>query len=158
MAPRLLAKSDPTAGALVSLYDGLSFLINNRQQLAGFFEGLADTMGNLAASINDPDPDVRTAKVAEFTRGIVTAVTDRGLNVLLDFAASQLGLGGLKRGVQNVIQFIPNQVDSLMRRIVGAVASRVTALLPGGGSTSLYGGLVGTVRTFSYQGQSYTLW
>ena len=41
-----------------------------------------------------------------------------------------------------------------------AAIERVTAALPGGsgGANSLLTGLVGTTRTFTFSGQSYTLW
>src|ERR1041385_1183137 len=101
-------------------------------------------MGNLAESINDP------TKVTTFAQGITAAVTGTGLNVLLDFGASQLGLDGLKQSVRNVLQFIPRTVENLLRRLISTIVSRIAAVLPGNGSTGLYAGVVGTVRSFTY--------
>ena len=52
MAVRILAKFDPTAGALMSLYDGFTWLINNQETIQGFITSIINSMGSLAAEVS----------------------------------------------------------------------------------------------------------
>ena len=158
IAPRFLAKFDPTAGLLVSIYDGLSFVLNNQVELGQILTTFVNGLGDLAASINNPGSDQGQASLNVFKNAIVNLVQDQGLNLLLNFAAQQLGLGGIRTSVQRVISFIPNTVNELMRRLVGTVANRVMSLPPFNATGPLYAGMIGVKQPFTYENQSYNLW
>ena len=149
MAPRLLAKFVPGAGIAISLYQGLTFVLNNQQQMGDFFQGLLDGMDNLVGSLTNPN------RLTAFTNGLVSTIENRTCRALLDFAAAQLGLGNLRQDIQKVIQFIPNQVDAAMRRMVSSIAASLVPSNAGG----LYAGqMTPAPAAFTYNNQNYTLW
>ena len=125
MAPRLLAKFVPGAGILTSLYQGLTFVLNNQQQMGDFFQGLLNNMGALVNSMTAP------TQLTSFTNGLVSMMEDQALPMLLNFGMSQLGLGNLRQDVQKAIQFIPNRVDQGLRQAVAAIASRIVGAVGG---------------------------
>ena len=85
MVPQLLAKFVPGGNVATSLYQGLTFVVNNRQQMGDFLQGVVNGMGTLAASVNDP------SQLAGFTNTLVALAEDQGLPLLLNFAARSWG-------------------------------------------------------------------
>ena len=85
MVPQLLAKFVPGGNVATSLYQGLTFVVNNRQQMGDFLQGVVNGMGTLAASVNDP------SQLAGFTNTLVVLAEDQGLPLLLNFAAGSWG-------------------------------------------------------------------
>jgi hypothetical protein len=149
IVPRLLAKFVPGAGFIVSLYQGLTWVLNNQQTISDFINAFCNALDNLASG-----------NLSSYVTQLVNAIQGPGLNALLSFAASQLGLGNLQQQVQQVINWIPNKVDEVMRKAVAAIAGKITALLSGGSSAagSRFRDAIATPATFTYAGRSYTLW
>lgn len=116
-----------------------------------------DGLGDLAASIAIPAGQPNQA-LASFTQCIVNVISNTGFDLMMDFAMRQLGLGNIRQNIQRVLQFIPNTVDTMMRRAVSAIVNSITSALPNGGSTGLYAGMIGSVRPISYGGQTYSMW
>ena len=158
IAPRILAKFDPTAGLIVSIYDGVSFVLNNQSQILEMYGAFVDGVGDLAASVSNPGSPQAVAKLNDFKGRIINAIENQGLPMILNFALQQLGLGGIREAVKNVINFIPARVDDLMRRAVREIVTRVMALPPFNGNSALYTGIIGPRQTVTYAGTDYTLW
>jgi hypothetical protein len=142
----LAAKFVPGAGVLYSLYQGLRWVLDNMSQISQLFNELLGSLDVLLAG--------GANAAQQFQNSLVNAFENRVLPLLLDLAASQLGLSGLPDTIQRAVQFIPNKVDDALRRLVRAVAGR----LGGGTQGGLFDGKLAPERLIPYNGTTYVLW
>jgi hypothetical protein len=160
IVPRLLAKFIPGAGFLQSLYQGLTWLLSDsvKSQIGAFITDFCNALNALANSVTG-DPNDSTQYDA-YVRGVVNAIQNRGIPLLLSLAMNQLGLGGLPRQLQAALNYIPNRVDATLRQMVASLTGKITARLPGGSASagSRFRDAIATPANFQYNGQSYTLW
>jgi len=115
LSAKLVAKFVPGVNAVVQIYDGLSWFLNNQDQLGALAGSFITALNQLAAS----------NQVDRFATTVVNAIERQALPAVLNFAVAQLGLGDLRQQVQRVVSFIPNRVDAAMRAIVARLAARV---------------------------------
>jgi hypothetical protein len=97
-------------GILTTIYNSLTWLLDNQERMAGFFNDLLAII-----------PELTAYHVQPFRDGLVRAF-EGIVGLVLDFAASQLGLGSLKQDVRTVLSYVPAQVDKALVTVVGAIA------------------------------------
>ena len=92
----MATKFVPGVGQMRSIYDGLSWLLDNQQDLAGlmqaFVSGIPDVVANQVRSVQIPTESQRS----------ITSI-----NSMLSFAAKQLGLSGLPGEIKRALEFVP---------------------------------------------------
>ncbi len=141
MTTRLATLFVPGAGTIRAIYNGLSWLSNNMQQLSGLFNGFVDAL--LGTDAND----VKTKLLATFNSATET---------LVSFAAAQLGLSKLPGELRKVLSYVPQKVDSGMRKLLADAAGKVR--LNSGSSDEMFKGIVSEKKEFDYGGKNYVLW
>jgi hypothetical protein len=100
--------------------------------------GVKDAFLASLQQLASPDPSAfRTAVKAALGSTVIP---------MLDFAAAQFGLGGLKDAVRRAIGFVPLQADQVLRTAVRGVAATVQGTAPGGPPAE------GTIRTAAVSG------
>lgn len=105
---------------------------------------MLDKIGEAAPYINGDQQQLR----AKLREGLA-----QGTNVLLTFAASQLGFGRLKREVRDALSFVPTKVDKALRDKIRLLAKSVQGGTAGGRNDGrLTAARAG--ETFTYQGSS----
>jgi Pretoxin HINT domain len=122
--------------------------LNHQNQIAGIVNDFLSTLGQLASGNS-----------AGFASKLVTAI-DNSLPLLLQFAASQLGLSNLPQTIQAAAQAIPNAVQKQLMTIITAIAKNLplSGLGALGGSNNLFAGELAPMVQFTYQGIKYDLW
>ena len=144
---QVAAKFVPGVGWVTSLYNGLSWLINNQQQLTGVIKAFTDSLNALA----DGDS-------AEFQKRLLKAMNGL-VGPLLNMAMTQFGLGQLPQQLQKAVSFIPTKVDQVLKAAIAKLAATVKAGgVSGGTNAALFTGKLAQERIFSYQNQNYVLW
>jgi hypothetical protein len=144
----VVAKFVPGAGAVLSVYRAVTWVLENQAQLGNLaqqFLNILDTLTNPLLTRDDGITAVTTA---------VRTGLDNAVSGLLGMAASQFGLGNLPTEFKRAIQYVPVQVDTIIRAAVARVAVR----LGGGASRGLFAGQMAPERTFSHNGIVYVLW
>ncbi len=141
MTTRLATLFVPGAGTIRAIYNGLSWLSNNMQQLSGLFNGFVDAL--LGTDAND----VKTKLLATFNSATET---------LVSFAAAQLGLSKLPGELRKVLSYVPQRVDAGMRKLLADVAGKVR--VTGGSGDEMFKGIVSEKKEFDYGGKNYVLW
>ena len=110
-APRILAKFFGV-GVPAMLYDGLTWLLDNSQQLGDVFKGFLNSIDDLVKSVEVKNPT--PAQAAAFQNSLVRVFND-AVPILIKFAAAQLGIANLPQELGKALQFIPNKVDAALR-------------------------------------------
>jgi hypothetical protein len=145
---QLAAKFLPGAGAINSIFQGISWLLANARSMG-------DTLTQM---LNSLDP-LTTYDAIAFQNKLVGVLENAStVKIVLNFAASQLGLSSIPLAIQNALSIVPNQVDKTLRQGVSSIAKSVG---PGGGTKGgLFDGLLGLPRTFidKLNNNSYILW
>jgi hypothetical protein len=150
MVPQLLAKFIPGAGNLLALvqgvYNGLTWLIDNRTSIQAMFDKLVAGIDYLIAP-----PANAAALLGDL---LFQGMTQDAAPALLDLAASQLGLGKLKTQVQRALNYVPDQINKVLRASVGKIVKRVNVAV-----NPVYFGAIQQVDKdpASYAGKSYHL-
>jgi hypothetical protein len=143
-AAQLAAKFVPGVGLFKALYDGLTWLLANK-----------DSLSNLFTTFTSSIPQLAGGQTAQATQSFVNAIKGMGATVLGALAA-QVGLANLPRELKRVTQFVPDAVAAAVKT---AVTAAVTKLLPATSSTTkMYDGLLSPIIQFSYQKVDYVLW
>jgi hypothetical protein len=148
LSAQVVAKFVPGAGAVLSVYRAVTWVLENQAQLGNLaqqFLNILDTLTNPLLTRDDGITAVTTA---------VRTGLDNAVSGLLGMAASQFGLGNLPTEFKRAIQYVPVQVDTIIRAAVARVAVR----LGGGASRGLFAGQMAPERTFSHNGIVYVLW
>ena len=118
-------------------------MLDNLSQLDGALESFFQSAERLATFGQNEADDTLA-----FSNKLVEAF-GKAVPVLISFAASQLGLSGVPRQIQQAINLVPNTVNSALRSIVSRIASAV-GLNPSNGE--MFRGKLAPERTFSYNG------
>ena len=142
LAANALAKFAPGLNVLTSIYDGLLWVLDNAQNLADIFNQFLDGI-----------PYLVRYDISDFQATLLHAM-ENSLPVLMNFAASQFGLGNLPNTVRQVLNFVPTEISKAMTFLVGIIASRLGGGTPKGLST----GMMAPKQTFTYSGKTYDLW
>jgi hypothetical protein len=115
-AAQALAKFAPGVGWAQSIYQGLTWMADNVKQFEAFFDAFLGSLGSLT---NDYD-------AAGLAAGLKTALDDAA-PLMLSFAASQLGLGGLPASLRTALSYLPLKVDAGLRAMVRTVAGALVS-------------------------------
>src|SRR5262249_6767157 len=129
---RLAAKFVPGAGLASMLYQGLTFLANNLPDLGTVVTGFVNALDHLIV----PDHEA-------FKNALLTTFRN-AVPVLMSFAASQLGMGGLPGQIRSVVSYVPSKVSQALQAVVG----RVATTLGGGTSAGMFTGKLAPERVF----------
>jgi hypothetical protein len=101
-------------------------------------------LGSLTNLANGDSAGAQAAFYNVF-QGLVTPV--------MNFATSQLGLGGVPAAIQKAVSFVPDEVNKALWTAIDSVAK----YLVGGAQGGLNEGKLTEPKTFTYNGMSYTL-
>ncbi len=166
LGAQVAAKFVPGAGALLSVYNGASWVIANKDQLAGLFSQFLSVIDDLNPNnfLGGDEEALRNAAIAT-VKGKVRAGLQDALPVLLGALAGQFGLGTLPNELRRAVGFVPLEVDKALRAVVAKVAAKVTgastaaATTPGGTSGGLFDGRISAAKQFVYRDTTtYVLW
>ncbi|MDY3562921.1 polymorphic toxin-type HINT domain-containing protein [Gemmata sp. JC673] len=159
LGAQVAAKFVPGAGALLSVYNGVSWVIANKDRLTGLFTqflSVIDTLGETGLS----EADAIAAVKSKVRAGLQDA-----LPVLLGGMAGQFGLGNLPNELRRAVQYVPQKVNAILRTVVAKVAAKVAGggaaagATPGGTSGTLFDGRIAPAKQFVYRGTTtYVLW
>ena len=141
IALQAAAKFTPGAGWLSMAYNGVSWILNNGQEvLSKLTNGLGEFL-DAATSVNTVDQATATARVKAAT---LTALKLAG-SVAIGFAGSQLGLNKVRAGVVKALGAVKEKVEGALRKAAQNVAKAL------GGGTKDAKGLNGAVtRTLKF--------
>lgn len=117
--PQVAAMFIPGMGMVRSLYRGLTWVLENRQQLADVFSKIVDSLNQLSG----PTP-------AGFKNALVD-VMKGAAPLMISFLASQFGLNKLPAALRKAVSYVPDKIENALRKGIQSLAKTI-----GGGTTS----------------------
>lgn len=113
--PQLAAKFVPGAGAVLSIVNGLQWILNNQGAMQDLFNAFVNQTSLNAIASNQPEV-LATQLVNAF---------NAAAPLTLGFIASQVGRGSLPGQIQKTLGFIPKQVDDALRKAIRSIVGKL---------------------------------
>ncbi|WP_010521970.1 eCIS core domain-containing protein [Aquimarina agarivorans] len=116
---KLLSFLNP-AGILLeaakAIYNAVTFFVNNWQRISDFVNSVFSSIGKIAIG----NITAASAFIEKAMAG--------GIPIILNFISRMIGLGGIGKAIQNVLQKIRKPIDKIVRKVIDFVEKRVRSL------------------------------
>jgi hypothetical protein len=102
--------------AIIAIYNTVMFFVERYQQIVAFAEAVFDSIAAIASGV--------LGKAAAAVEGAMS----RTLPVIISFLARLIGLGGIAKKIQEIIQKIRKPVDRALDKVIGWIINKGRAL------------------------------
>jgi hypothetical protein len=137
--------------AIIAIYNTVMFFVERYQQIVAFAEAVFDSIAAIASGV--------LGKAAAAVEGAMS----RTLPVIISFLARLIGLGGIAKKIQEIIQKIRKPVDRALDKVIGWIINKGRALFLRGKAAVKKG--VGKVKelifpkkTFKVGEETHRIW
>ncbi|HEY1191867.1 MAG TPA: PKD domain-containing protein [Gemmata sp.] len=154
----ILQKLNPGGAVLSTIYNGVTWLLDNKDKLGKMLDQWGTILGKVQALANAAGgPATNTAKVE--LANVVKAALDAGVGPALSFAAAQLKLSDLPKRVTDTLKQLQALPRQKVEAAVQALVNKAKGLLGlNGPNAAQYQGALTKPITFTIGGENHRLW